>query len=64
MEAWTEDVGDDPEWEDKQDDRLLWRGSTTGILFKPDNPWSESGPDWLFQLTRRHLATDKFGCQR
>lgn len=40
-EAWTEDVGDDPEWDDKADNRLLWRGKTTGIFFKDGVPWSE-----------------------
>ncbi|KAJ7632273.1 glycosyl transferase family 90-domain-containing protein [Roridomyces roridus] len=31
---WVEDIlprSDDPEWEDKPDHRLLWRGSTTGM---------------------------------
>lgn len=41
MEAFTENVGNDVEWEDKTDERLLWRGSTTGILFQEDNLWSE-----------------------
>nr|XP_018267302.1 uncharacterized protein I303_01287 [Kwoniella dejecticola CBS 10117]OBR89460.1 hypothetical protein I303_01287 [Kwoniella dejecticola CBS 10117] len=42
MEAWTEDVGDDPIWEDKRDDRMLWRGKTTGIYFKDEVPWNIS----------------------
>ncbi|WVF70460.1 hypothetical protein IAT40_005250 [Kwoniella sp. CBS 6097] len=42
MEAWTEDVGDDPVWEQKRDDRMLWRGKTTGIYFKNDVPWNIS----------------------
>lgn len=42
MEAWTEDVGDDPVWEAKKDERMLWRGKTTGIYFKDGVPWSES----------------------
>ncbi|OCF42296.1 hypothetical protein I317_03916 [Kwoniella heveanensis CBS 569] len=42
MEAWTEDVGDDPAWEEKKDDRMLWRGKTTGIYFKNDVPWNIS----------------------
>jgi hypothetical protein len=41
MEAWTEDVGEDPPWEEKVHDKLLWRGKTTGIFFRPDVPWSE-----------------------
>ncbi|WVR05878.1 hypothetical protein IAU60_002904 [Kwoniella sp. DSM 27419] len=42
MEAWTEDVGEDPSWEDKRDERLLWRGKTTGIYYKDDVPWNIS----------------------
>ena len=42
MEAWTEDVGDDPPWEQKKDDRMLWRGKNTGIYFKDGVPWGES----------------------
>lgn len=41
MEAWTEDVGDDPPWEQKKDDRMLWRGKNTGIYFKDGVPWGE-----------------------
>ncbi|ORY32301.1 glycosyl transferase family 90-domain-containing protein [Naematelia encephala] len=41
MEAWTEDVGVDPPWEGKED-RLLWRGSTTGIYFNTRSPWNIS----------------------
>ncbi|WVQ82763.1 hypothetical protein IAT38_004895 [Cryptococcus sp. DSM 104549] len=41
MEAWTEDVGDDPAWAEK-DDRMLWRGKTTGIYFKDGVPWNIS----------------------
>ena len=41
MEAWTEDVGTDPPWKEKTDDRMLWRGKTTGIHFKHGVPWSE-----------------------
>jgi hypothetical protein len=40
-EQFTEDVGNDPPWEEKTDLRLLWRGSTTGIAFAESNPWSE-----------------------
>ena len=41
MEAWTEDVGDDPAWDEKTNERMLWRGKTTGIYFKDGVPWSE-----------------------
>jgi hypothetical protein len=29
-------------WEDKTEDRLLWRGSNTGIHFAKDTPWRET----------------------
>lgn len=45
-EMWTEDVGVDPEWDDKTDERLAWRGSTTGVLFNEKNRW------WLSQRAR------------
>lgn len=41
MENWTEDVGEDPPWEEKVNDRMLWRGKNTGIFFKPGVPWGE-----------------------
>lgn len=41
-EWWTEDVGHDPEWDDKQYDKLLWRGKTTGINYDSEkSQWSE-----------------------
>jgi hypothetical protein len=39
-EAWTEDVGDDPAWEDKKQNLLLWRGKTTGILYTERFHWN------------------------
>jgi len=42
VEMWTDDVGPDPEWKDKPDDRLLWRGSNTGMYFDFDNGWNVS----------------------
>jgi hypothetical protein len=40
-EGWTEDVGDDPVWEKKTDEKMLWRGRTTGIYYQDGVPWSE-----------------------
>lgn len=40
-EAWTEDVGEDPPWEEKKKDKLLWRGKTTGIFHKDGVNWSK-----------------------
>jgi len=39
---WVEDIlprSDDPEWEKKLDDRLLWRGSNTGIWHDENTKW-------------------------
>jgi hypothetical protein len=41
-EGYTEDVGKDPEWKDKKDNRLFWRGSTTGASFETRLPWQFS----------------------
>ncbi|TRM65673.1 glycosyltransferase family 90 protein [Schizophyllum amplum] len=32
----------DPDWEDKRNERLLWRGSNTGIWQAPERPWRRS----------------------
>ncbi|QRV74770.1 glycosyltransferase family 90 protein [Ceratobasidium sp. AG-Ba] len=53
IEMWTEDVGIDPVWEDKPDDRVLWRGSNTGILFAPSQPWN------LSQRARLNVLTNE-----
>jgi hypothetical protein len=40
--GWVDDIlprGHDPEWDDKPDERLLWRGSNTGIWHSPDTQW-------------------------
>ncbi|KAG8745102.1 Glycosyltransferase Family 90 domain containing protein [Ceratobasidium sp. 414] len=50
IEQWTEDVGIDPVWEDKPNDRVLWRGSNTGILFAPSQPWNLSQRARLIKL--------------
>lgn len=36
-----QDVGDLP-WDEKTDDRLMWRGSPTGMLLESGKPWSQS----------------------
>ncbi|KAG8905165.1 Glycosyltransferase Family 90 domain containing protein [Tulasnella sp. 403] len=38
-ERWTEDVGFDPDWEDKLRDKLAWRGTNTGIYFSDRLHW-------------------------
>ncbi|EGO19794.1 glycosyltransferase family 90 protein [Serpula lacrymans var. lacrymans S7.9] len=39
---WMDDIlprSNNPEWEDKVDKRLLWRGSNTGIFHGPETHW-------------------------
>jgi hypothetical protein len=42
---WVEDINprsDDPEWENKVDDRLQWRGSNTGMWHAKDTRWRDA----------------------
>lgn len=42
---WVEDVlprSDDPEWDDKFDERLQWRGSNTGMWHEEKSKWRSS----------------------
>ncbi|KAI5451156.1 hypothetical protein NCC49_002032 [Naganishia albida] len=57
MEAFTEDVGNDPPWEEKTDSRLLWRGSTTGILFAEHLAWNISQRVRLVDQATQHAGT-------
>ncbi|KAL0958786.1 hypothetical protein HGRIS_014107 [Hohenbuehelia grisea] len=41
--SWVEDIlprSEDPEWEQKLDDRMTWRGSNTGIWFSNATRWN------------------------
>jgi hypothetical protein len=43
--GWIDDImprSDDPEWDDKLDERLLWRGSNTGLYHLKNNRWRRS----------------------
>ncbi|KAG8710312.1 Glycosyltransferase Family 90 domain containing protein [Ceratobasidium sp. 423] len=51
IEQFTEDVGVDPAWNDKPYDKVLWRGSNTGILFSENLPWNLSQRARLIKLT-------------
>ncbi|KAJ1307235.1 hypothetical protein OPQ81_001349 [Rhizoctonia solani] len=51
IEQFTEDVGLDPVWSDKPYDKVLWRGSNTGILFSETMPWNLSQRARLIKLT-------------
>ncbi|KAL0959266.1 hypothetical protein HGRIS_014536 [Hohenbuehelia grisea] len=47
---WVEDIEPrdaDPPWDSKHDERLLWRGSNTGIWHARDKPWRNSQRDRL-----------------
>jgi hypothetical protein len=51
--SWVEDIyprRDDPEWENKPEERLTWRGSNTGTT------WFEQGGRWR-QSHRIHLVS-------
>ncbi|GAA5873960.1 hypothetical protein JCM8547_001588 [Rhodosporidiobolus lusitaniae] len=49
-------IGYDPDWEKKQHNKLMWRGSTTGVNFYVENDWKNS------QRARLHfVANDKEG---
>ncbi|KAJ8486950.1 hypothetical protein ONZ45_g14504 [Pleurotus djamor] len=41
---------DDPEWEDKLDERISWRGRNTGIWFAEDGRWKSTQRTRLIQL--------------
>ncbi|KAJ7040651.1 glycosyl transferase family 90-domain-containing protein [Mycena alexandri] len=43
--GWVDDIlprSNDPEWDDKVDERLLWRGSSTGIFHSKKTRWQNS----------------------
>ncbi|KAG7089382.1 hypothetical protein E1B28_011072 [Marasmius oreades] len=47
--AWVNDLADtdNPDWELREDDRLLWRGSNTGIGHSKTTRWSSSHRNWM-----------------
>ncbi|EKM77598.1 hypothetical protein AGABI1DRAFT_77101 [Agaricus bisporus var. burnettii JB137-S8] len=52
--GWVEDVtprDQDPDFDDKVDDRLLWRGSNTGIFHASSTRWKDSHRDFLVRTT-------------
>ncbi|KZT32405.1 hypothetical protein SISSUDRAFT_994071 [Sistotremastrum suecicum HHB10207 ss-3] len=52
-EQWMEEVDDPIEWDQKSDERILWRGSNTGILFQDDMPWNSSQRVRLMSMVSR-----------
>ncbi|WVR08430.1 hypothetical protein IAU60_005485 [Kwoniella sp. DSM 27419] len=53
VEQWVEDIREVP-WEEKSQDRLLWRGSNTGTHHTVNTPWRESHRTRLLKMTN-HL---------
>ena len=51
-------IGQDPDWERKPLDKLMWRGSTTGVNFFVENPWRDS------QRARLHFDTHEMKGER
>ncbi|KAG0702171.1 glycosyl transferase family 90-domain-containing protein [Suillus ampliporus] len=49
--GWLDDLPDEdnPPWEDKVDERLLWRGTNTGIFHGVDTRWRKAHRDRLIQ---------------
>ncbi|KAE9390087.1 hypothetical protein BT96DRAFT_946375 [Gymnopus androsaceus JB14] len=48
--GWIEDIlprSNDPDFDEKVDDRLLWRGSNTGIHHSPTSRWQDAHRDKL-----------------
>lgn len=52
--AWVEDVtprDQDPHFDAKMDERLLWRGSNTGMFHASSTRWKDSHRDFLVRYT-------------
>ena len=50
--GWLEDIyprSDDPEWDEKVDERLLWRGSNTGMYHSKTSRWRHSHRNFLVE---------------
>ncbi|KAG6820335.1 hypothetical protein H0H93_001995 [Arthromyces matolae] len=60
--AWVDDVlprSDDPEWDKKIDDRLVWRGMNTGMWHSSETRWKKSQRTRLIDLVDRVNGTVK-----
>ncbi|KAF8908170.1 glycosyl transferase family 90-domain-containing protein [Gymnopilus junonius] len=58
--GWTEDIYprvDDPEWDVKVDERLLWRGSITGMYHSRTSRWRHSHREFLVGFTNEIEGT-------
>ncbi|KAG7091997.1 hypothetical protein E1B28_008384 [Marasmius oreades] len=49
--GWIEDLppSENPPWEDREDERLMWRGSDTGIWHGNGVKWGSNHRDWLIR---------------
>ncbi|KAJ7220600.1 glycosyl transferase family 90-domain-containing protein [Mycena pura] len=57
--SWVEDIfprSDDPAWDEKSNDRAVWRGSNTGIRYTARTRWQTS-----HRIALMHAANDKDG---
>ncbi|KAJ8073632.1 hypothetical protein PM082_011910 [Marasmius tenuissimus] len=47
--AWVDELlsWDNPPWDEREDERLMWRGSDTGIWHSKGVRWEKSHRDWL-----------------
>jgi hypothetical protein len=58
--GWVEDImprENDPEWDDKLDERLLWRGTNTGMWHSKTSRWKHSQRDFLVAFTNDLTGT-------
>jgi len=59
---WIDDIlprNIDPPWDEKPDERLLWRGSNSGIHHAPETRWRVSQRTRLVELTNQVNGTVK-----
>jgi len=57
-ENWVESSGNDPVWEDKKQEALSWRGTTTGTRMAEDMPyWRLSQRLRMVEMTNQQTGT-------
>ncbi|KAF8970401.1 glycosyl transferase family 90-domain-containing protein [Flammula alnicola] len=60
--SWVDDVRpreNDPPWEEKTDERLMWRGSNTGIMHNKDTRWIYAQRIHLMRMATERNGTEK-----
>lgn len=60
--SWISDVEgeggkDGKVWEEREDERLLWRGTTTGIHHSDKWPWRDAQRDRLVEMAQRPVGS-------